>query len=199
MLQYPFVIMYTAKETLCDPNFSIKYLSFTFKTTAANGVCSFGVENVGTYNSTFMQEDIAAQAFTNPAGQYNYSQLLNQAKTQTYVITELFDDYHISPSIFNIFLSNEMIPSTDFLSAVDPSIIITADINPTNTADINPTNVQSSTQSSTKIAITSTTMKMSPTIHAVTPMPSGSGAEVFSYSLIIMLGCSILAMSLRHM
>ena len=123
---------YTAKETLCDPTFSQQFLSFTFKTTSANGNCSFGLGNVGTYNSTFMEEDIAYQAFNNPAGQYNYTQLLNQAEMQTYIITELFNDPDISPSMFNIFLPNEAIPTTDFLSAPAPDGPITTGINPIN-------------------------------------------------------------------
>ena len=112
--------MYTAKDTLCDPTFSMMVFAYTFKTTAANGMCSYGPGNVGTYNSTFTEEDIAYQAFNNPAGQYNYSQLLNQAKMQTYIITELFNNSGISSSMFNIFLPDEMIPTTDFLTAPAP-------------------------------------------------------------------------------
>ena len=110
----------TVKETVCDPTFSQQFLSYTFKTTSANGNCSFGLGNVGIYNSTFMEEDIAYQAFNNPAGQYNYTQLHNQAEMQTYIITELFNDPDISSSMFNIFLPNEAIPTTDFLSAPAP-------------------------------------------------------------------------------
>ena len=83
-------------------------------------MCSYGADNVGTYNSTFMQEDITAQAFNNPAGRYNYTQLLNQARSQTYIITELFNNSDISPTMFNIFLPNEAIPTTDFLSIAVP-------------------------------------------------------------------------------
>ena len=83
-------------------------------------MCSYGAGNVGTYNSTFEQEDITAQAFNNPAGRYNYTQLLNQARSQTYVITELFNNSDISPTVFNIFLPNEAIPTTDFLSVTVP-------------------------------------------------------------------------------
>ena len=111
---------YTAKETLCDPSFSQQFLGLTFKTSSANGNCSFGLGNVGTYNSIFKEEDIAYQAFNNPAGQYNYTQLHNQAEMQTYIITELFNDPDISSSMFNIFLPNEAIPTTDFLSAPAP-------------------------------------------------------------------------------
>jgi len=115
------------KEKFCDPNFSVKVITFTIKMTAANGMCSFGAGNVGTYNSTFTKKDIPAQVFNNPAGQFNYTQLLSQAKTQTYVITELFNSSNISPSVFTTFLPNETFPTTDFLSApapIHPSLII---------------------------------------------------------------------------
>ena len=125
---------YTAKEALCDPSFSQTFFGYTFKTTSANGNCSFGLGDVGTYNSTFMEEDIAYQAFNNPAGQYNYTQLHNQAEIQTYIITELFNDpdTNISSQMFNIFLPDEAIPTTDFLSAPVPDGPITTGMNPTN-------------------------------------------------------------------
>ena len=123
---------YTARETLCDPSFSRRLLHYTFKTTAANGMCSFGLGNVGSYNSTFTEEDIAYQAFNNPAGQYNYTQLLDEAEMQTYIITELFNDPDISSSVFNVFLPDETIPTTDFLAAPAPDDPITTGINPLN-------------------------------------------------------------------
>ena len=83
-------------------------------------MCSYGIGNVGTYNSTFVREDIAAQTFNNPAGQFNYTQLLDQARNQTYIITELFNNSDISNSISNIFLPNEPYPTTDFLSVTVP-------------------------------------------------------------------------------
>ena len=107
-------------------------LVYTFKTTSANGMCSFGPGNVGSYNRTFIEEDIAYQAFNNPAGQFNYSQLLDEAKKQTYIITGLFNNSDISPSMFNIFLPDETIPTTDFLTAPAPDGPITTGMNPPN-------------------------------------------------------------------
>ena len=190
--------MYTAKETLCDPTFSMSIIHYTFKTTAANGMCSFGLGNVGSYNSTFTEEDIAYQAFNNPAGQYNYTQLIDEAEMQTYIITELFNNSDVSPSMFNIFLPDERIPTTDFLTAPAPDgpIIITT------------TSVQSTTSLVAPTTVMSTIIKTSPTVHVVTPtitvmptdsgavVPTDSGAVVFSCSLIIMIGCSILAVLL---
>ena len=124
--------MYTAKETLCDPTFNMSIIHYTFKTTAANGMCSFGPGNVGSYSSTFTEEDIAYQVFDNPAGQYDYTQLVEEAEMQTYIITELFNDSDISPSMFNIFLPDETIPTTDFLIAPAPDGPIITGINPPN-------------------------------------------------------------------
>ena len=114
-------ILYTiVKDKFCNPTFSIEYSGITLQVTTENGMCSYGAGNVGTYNSTFVQEDIAVQTYNNPAGRYNYTQLLNQARSQTYIITELFNNSDISSTIFNIFLPNEAIPTTAFLSVTVP-------------------------------------------------------------------------------
>ena len=87
-------------------------------------MCSYGAGNTGTYNSTFFQRDIIDQAYGNPAGNFNYTQLLSQAKTQTYVLTELFNETDISESIFSVFVPDETLPTITFLSAeppIDPS------------------------------------------------------------------------------
>ena len=83
-------------------------------------MCSYGVGNIGTYNNIFTLEDIGVQTLNNPAGRFNYTQLLNQARSQTYIITELFSNSDISPTLFNVFLPNEEIPMTDFLSVTMP-------------------------------------------------------------------------------
>jgi len=184
------------KEKYCDPNFSIKvtHAAYRIKITATNGMCSFGTGNVGTYNSTFNEKDIAAQVFNNPAGQFNYTQLLSQAKTQIYVITELFGSSNISPSVFTTFLPNETFPTTDFLSApapIHPSLII----RPTKTSNLMTTTIPTMINTITD----STTITKTPTV----VIPSSSvissndgGTMVFSCSLMIVLGCSILAMQL---
>lgn len=181
-------------------------------------MCSFGVGNVGTYNSTFTERDIAAQVFNNPAGQYNYTQLLSQAKNQTYVITELFGNSNISPSVFTTFLPNETFPTTDFLSApapIHPSLIM---ITPTKTSIIMTTTVPTminTITSKTSITMTTRSTTVSTMINTITltitetsvistvVKPSSrvvssnnGGAVVFSCSLMIMLGCNILTMLL---
>ena len=83
-------------------------------------MCSYGAGNIGTYNRTFFQKDIIDQAYGNPAGKFNYAQLLSQAKMQTYVLTELFNETDISESIFSVFMPDEMLPTTTFLSAEPP-------------------------------------------------------------------------------
>ena len=96
--------------------------SITFKSTATNGMCSYGVGNTGSYTSTFTKYDITDQVYNNPAGQFDCEQLLNQAKQQTYVITELFSSTSCIPkSVFSVFLPYETFPTTDFLRARKPS------------------------------------------------------------------------------
>ena len=195
-----FNVYTVVKEKFCSPTFGIQYSGITLKITADNGMCSYGVGNVGTYNSTFMQEDIAAQAFNNPAGQYNYTQLLNQARSQTYIITELFSNSDISPTMFNIFLPNEAIPSTDFLTVtvpIDLSKVTTTNIRPTKTQSTTTTTIPDISDTQTVADSTSAIMKTSPVvIPTVVIKPSDGSAVVFSYSLMIMLGCSMLAMLL---
>ena len=120
MLLQQFNLYTVVKERFCNPTFSIEYSGLSLQITAENGMCSYGVGNVGTYNSTFVREDIAVQTFNNPAGRFNYTQLLDQARNQTYIITELFNNSDIPNSIFNIFLPDEPYPTTDFLSVTVP-------------------------------------------------------------------------------
>ena len=84
-------------------------------------MCSYGVGNTGSYTSSFSERDIRDQAFKNPAGKFKYMELLDQAKMQTYVLTELFDNTCIPKSVFSVFLPYTTLPTTDFLSAQPPT------------------------------------------------------------------------------
>ena len=87
-------------------------------------MCSYGISNVGTYNSIFTSTDIVDQVFNNPAGRYDYAELIEQAVHQIYVITDLFYNSNLPKSLFSIFLPNTTISTTDFLSdpaPVDPN------------------------------------------------------------------------------
>ena len=84
-------------------------------------MCSYGIGNVGSYNSSFTSTDIADQAFNNPAGHYDYEQLLGQAMNQTFIVTDLFENSDIPQSLFSTFLPDEPMPSTEFLSASAPT------------------------------------------------------------------------------
>ena len=126
-------------EELCSPDFSVQFSGITFKTTAANGMCSYGAGNTGNYSSTFKKKDIIDQAYGNPAGHFNYNQLLNQAKEQTYVLTELFRETDIHKSVFSVFMPGTTLPTTEFWSALPPS-----NPNPTTStpvSNIHPTDV----------------------------------------------------------
>jgi len=123
-----------ATKEFCSPDFVINFLELQFRVTTTNGMCSFGVCNVGHYNTTFTKKDVADQRF-NPAGQFNYSQLIDQAKNQTYVLTELFGNTQIPKSMFSVFLPNKALPTTDFLSAPAPK---KPKISPTTTCKSTP-------------------------------------------------------------
>ena len=128
-------------------------------------MCSYGVGNVGKYNSTFAQRDVVDQAYDNPAGDYNYTELIDQAKHQTYVLTRLFNKTDIPESVFSVFLPNETFPTTDFLFIKPP---VNRNLPPT----IGPSS--------------------DPTDSNVTPSSNNdSGAFLLSYSLMIVWGCSI--------
>ena len=80
-------------------------------------MCSYGIGNEGTYNSSFTSTDIANQIFNNPAGRCDYEQLLGQAMNQTFIVTDQFENSDILESLFSTFLPDEPMPSTEFLSA----------------------------------------------------------------------------------
>ena len=138
---------HTATKTFCSPDFSVEFFGLEFPVTEANGMCSYGVCNVGHYNNTFKKQDVADQCF-NPAGQFDYDQLINQAKNQTYVLTELFNTTEIPTSLFSVFLPDETLPTTKFLEAPAP---VKSTVNPS-TACTTPTG--STTASATNTAST---------------------------------------------
>ena len=111
---------FSAIQKFCGPEFTVPVSGLEFKITSENGMCSFGVGNVGTYNSTFTKRNVIDQAYDNPAGFFNYTELIDQAKSQTYVIIDLFSNTEIPRSVFSVFLPNEVFPTIDFLSAPPP-------------------------------------------------------------------------------
>ena len=116
---YSFV-NYIGIAEFCSPDFSINVFTLQIRVTAPNGMCSYGVGNVGTYISSFTGRDISDQVYDNPAGQYDYSSLIDQAMDQTYILTELFTDNNIPQAVFSTFLPDEMLPSTQFLTEEAP-------------------------------------------------------------------------------
>ena len=108
----------------CDPSYTIEVPGYSnpIPITAPNGMCSYGIGNVGTYTSIFTSTDIVDQVFDNPAGRFDYDELIEQAMDQTYVLTDLFDNNPDLPmSLFSIFLPNTTMPTTDFLSDPAPT------------------------------------------------------------------------------
>ena len=101
-------------EEFCSPISSIPVSGSDIKLIKEDGICSYGVGNVGTYNSTFTKRDVIDQVHDNPAGYYNYNELIGQAKEQTYVLTSLFSKVNALESVLSVFLPNETFPTTTF-------------------------------------------------------------------------------------
>ena len=123
----------------CSPDNRINVSSFSIPITSPNGMCSYGIGNVGSYNSSFTSAEIADQAFDNPAGHYDYEQLLEQAMGQSYIVTDLFESPNISETLYFTFLPNETVPSIEFLSASPPTAPPTVAPSPTSSSV--PTNL----------------------------------------------------------
>ena len=54
-------------------------------------MCSYGVGNVGIYNSAFIRTkiNVTYQAYDNPARFFDHTELIDQVNSQTYVLTRL--------------------------------------------------------------------------------------------------------------
>ena len=151
---------HSAKEELCSTTFNIPVGDDNLKIVTENGICSYGVVNVGTYNSAFIKTDVIHQAYDNPAGFFNYTELIDQAKSQTYVLTKLFSTTDIPESVFSIFLPNETLPTTEFLLTPPPPPPPTV---PSSSPDATPNGNDNNL--------------------------AGSGASLVSYSLMLVWGC----------
>ncbi|XP_065903024.1 uncharacterized protein [Dysidea avara] len=163
----------SAIEELCSPNFSIPVSTFEMKIVSENGMCSYGVGNVGSYNNTFTRTDVLDQAYNNPAGYYNYTELIDQANTQTYVLTRLFDKTDIPESVFSVFLPDETLPTTNFLFVKPPT-------NP-NPPPLPPPMITGPSSSPTDSDVTLSSSDDS----------ADSRASLLSYSLMVVWGCGI--------
>ena len=143
------------------------------KIVSENGMCSYGVGNVGSYNNTFTRTDVLDQAYNNPAGYYNYTELIDQANTQTYVLTRLFDKTDIPESVFSVFLPDETLPTTNFLFVKPPT-------NP-NPPPLPPPMITGPSSSPTDSDVTLSSSDDS----------ADSRASLLSYSLMVVWGCGI--------
>ena len=156
----------------CSPGNRIEVSGFSLSITSPNGMCSYGIGNVGTYNSSFISTEIADQVFNNPAGRFDYEQLVEQAMGQTYIVSDLFvEDSGIPESEFSTYLPNDTMPTTEFLSAPPPTA-------PPSTAP--PSTAPPSTAPSTNPG----------------GVGGGSALLAFSWLLMAMLSCSTLALLL---
>ena len=102
--------------------------------TASLGLITFLL----TCMSTFDRLEIADQE-DNPAGIFNLTQLREQARPQTYAITELLTNRSDIMMLYEIVLPGRDIPNLDFLNDPTPKPTISMSVSPTASVTPRPT------------------------------------------------------------
>ena len=106
----------------------------------ANGTgdCTVGVDDITTYTSTFDGLEIADQE-DNPTGTFNLAQLREQARLQTYAVTELLENRNDIVMLYKSVLPGREIPNQDFLNEPEPTPTTSATATQTATETPRPT------------------------------------------------------------
>ena len=131
--------------TLCYSP-SIDYLEYCdfVRADGPSTNCTIGVDNVSPYNSTFDCREITDQE-DNPAGTFNLTQLREQARLQTYVVTELLTNRSDIMMLYENVLPGRDIPNLDFFSEPKPSPTSSMSVNPTVSDMLRPTQTSGTT------------------------------------------------------
>lgn len=122
--------MYAYKRIVCTLLFSIDRTALC-DNLMANGSnpCTIGVNNTGSYTSTFTDLEISEQV-DNQVGPFNLSQLRDQAAQLPYVLTSLLMDSNDTRMLYGNVLPGREIPNLSFLNAT-PSPTMPTDTDPT--------------------------------------------------------------------
>lgn len=117
--------------TLCYSPY-IDYLEFCdfVRADGPSTNCTIGVDNISPYNSTFDCREITDQE-DNPAGTFNLTQLREQARLHTYVVTELLTNRSDIVMLYENVLPGRDIPNLDFFNEPTPSPTSSMSVNPT--------------------------------------------------------------------
>ena len=151
--------------------------------------CTFGVDSVSPYMSTFDRLEISDQE-DNPAGTFNLAQLREQARPQTYAVTDLLTNRSDIMMLYENVLPGRDIPNLDFLTAPTPTISMS--VTPTASDMPGPTQSDGTSTVSLSLFITETTatpstaIAPSGTVVMTRPTETG-GATAVSFSMFITL------------
>ena len=91
--------------------------------------CTIGVDNVSPYMSTFDKLEISDQV-DNPTGDFNLTELREQARSLTYIVTELLTNRSDIMMLYGNVLLGRDIPNLDFLNEPTPSPTISMSVSP---------------------------------------------------------------------
>ena len=171
------------------------------------GSCTISVGNIGTYTSSVIGLEISDQA-DNPGGTFNLTQLREQARPLSYVMTDLLMNRSDIMMLYNYVLPGRPIPNLDFLNVTTITTTTTATITTTvattttNTTTTAATTITATTTTTTTITATHTLTPTITTDSTPTPNPSdtpatnppggGAAATAISYSLFITLVAGLL-------
>ena len=173
------------------------------------GSCTISVGNIGTYTPSVIGLEISDQA-DNPGGTFNLTQLREQARPLSYVMTDLLMNRSDIMMLYNYVLPGRPIPNLNFLNdatiTTTTTTVITTTVatTTTNTTTTATTTITAAATTTTTITATYTltpTITTDTTISTPTPNPSdtpatdspgGGGATAISYSLFITLVAGLL-------
>ena len=147
--------------------------------------CTIGVDNVSPYMSTFDKLEISDQV-DNPTGDFNLTELREQARSLTYIVTELLTNRSDIMMLYGNVLPGRDIPNLDFLNEPTPSPTISISVSP-NEPTPSPT-ISMSVSPNEPTPLPTISMNVSP-IATDTPRPRqpGGDATAVSFSSLITL------------
>ena len=138
------------------------------------GSCTISVGNIGTYTPSVIGLEISDQA-DNPGGTFNLTQLREQVRSLSYVMTDLLMNRSDIMMLYNYVLPGRPIPNLDFLNVTTITTTTTATI----TTTVATTTTNTTTTAATTITATHTltpTITTDTTISTPTPNPSDTPA-----------------------
>ena len=145
--------------------------------------CTIGVDNVSPYMSTFDRLEIADQE-DNPTGDFNLTELRDQARPLIYVVTELLTNRSDIMMLYKNVLPGRDIPNLDFLIEPSPSPTISMSVS---SNELTPTENEPTLSPTISLNVSPTAT------HTPRERQPGGGATAVSFSLLITLATLLFA------